>query len=165
MVPLFPYFVYKDNVMAAVSVFLLAGSIDIADGFIARKFNMITDIGKVYDPFVDKLMQLTVLVSISVAQWIPAFAVWIIVAKELAMIVTGAILYRKKIVVYSSWFGKAGTVIFYTIIFSLIIFRHTMPEIIKNVLLWLLVAVMIAVAIGYLMNFLKTDKYQKNKQA
>ena len=158
MVPLFPYFVFRDNVIAAVTVFLISGVMDMVDGYIARRFDMITKIGKVYDPFVDKLMQLTVLVSLTVAKWIPVFAVVIIIAKELAMIITGAVLYHKNIVVYSTWYGKAGTVTFYAIIFSMIIFHDIMPETVKYALLWFLAAVMIAAAIGYLIKFTKIAK-------
>lgn len=163
MVPLFPYLVYRDNVIAAVTVFLISGIMDMVDGYIARRFDMITNFGKVYDPFVDKLMQLTVLVSLTVAKWIPVFAVIIIIVKELAMIVTGAVLYRKNIVVYSNWYGKAGTVTFYAIIFSMIIFHDIMPETVKYALLWFLAAVMIAAAIGYLIKFSKDAKNSVNK--
>ena len=164
LVPLFPYFVFHDNVIAAITVFLISGVMDMVDGYIARRFDMITKIGKVYDPFVDKLMQLTVLVSLTAAKWIPVFAVIIIIAKELAMIITGAVLYHKNIVVYSTWYGKAGTVVFYAIIFSMIIFRDIMPEAVKYALLWFLVAVMIAAAIGYLIKFTKIAKRENENR-
>ena len=65
LVPIFAYLVLGvENLPGAAMIFLLSGITDVVDGFIARKFNMITNFGKVYDPFVDKLMQITVLASL-----------------------------------------------------------------------------------------------------
>ena len=52
----------------ALIVFLTAGATDVVDGFLARKFNWITDLGKILDPFADKLMQCTVLVCLCILQ-------------------------------------------------------------------------------------------------
>ena len=65
LVFVFVYLVFAgDNLFAAVIVFLVAGATDVVDGFLARKYNWITNLGKLLDPFADKLMQCTVLVCL-----------------------------------------------------------------------------------------------------
>ncbi|MEG2380909.1 MAG: CDP-alcohol phosphatidyltransferase family protein, partial [Oscillospiraceae bacterium] len=114
LVPLFVYFIFgNENYALAAATFLVSGFTDIVDGFVARKFNMITDFGKVYDPFVDKLMQITVIVCLAIAKILPVWIIVIIIVKEVSMIVIGGILYFKDIVVHSVWYGKACTVLFY----------------------------------------------------
>lgn len=89
LVPLFAWLYLTANTdkqfyLAAV-VLLASGLTDLADGFIARKFNMITDIGKVLDPAADKLTQLTVAIClcIRIPEMTLLLAVFII--KELLM--------------------------------------------------------------------------------
>ena len=57
----------------SVLIFIIAGITDVLDGFIARKYNLITKWGQVVDPFADKMMQLTVLVCFSIKKYI---SVW-----------------------------------------------------------------------------------------
>ena len=74
LVPLFAYLVViADNIWGACAVFVISGISDVVDGYIARHFNMITDIGKIYDPLVDKLMHITVLCSLAACRYIPFY--------------------------------------------------------------------------------------------
>ena len=94
LVPLFAYvLVVLKMHWAALAIFLFAGLTDIVDGFIARKFNMITKIGKVYDPLVDKLMQITAVICLAHENIIPDWVIWFILFKEGTMILGGIFLY------------------------------------------------------------------------
>lgn len=158
IIPFFAYSILAEqNIWISVSLFLLSGFTDVVDGWIARKYNMITDIGRVYDPFVDKLMQITAVVCLAIIAVIPWWVIVIVLLKEVGMILVGTVLYLKKIVVQSNWYGKFATVYFYTVIFAFIIFRH-MNRVIELILLISLVAVLIWAAIAYLIKFLKTHK-------
>ena len=98
----------KGFLMVALAVFLFASFTDIIDGKIARKYNLVSDIGKALDPVADKLLQVTVIVLLTVSErihWI--FAVLIFV-KELYMIVGGALLVRKNIVAQANVWGKVA---------------------------------------------------------
>ena len=132
-----------------LAIFLLSGVTDVVDGWIARHFNMITDIGKVYDPLVDKLMQITSVICLAIVNIIPDWVIWFVVMKEVAMILTSSVLYAKKIVVHSNWYGKSATVFFYAVIIIMIVFPD-INYIVKTTLLVLLVAVVLAAAFGYL---------------
>lgn len=165
IIPFFAYSILSEqSIWISVSLFLLSGLTDVVDGWIARHFNMITDIGRVYDPLVDKLMQITAVVCMSVIGAIPLWVICIVLLKELTMITVGSILYLKKVVVQSNWYGKLATVYFYTVIFVFIVYPG-MNNIVKFIMSLSLVAVLIWAAIAYLVKFLKTQKsYLKTRQ-
>ena len=98
---------------SALTVFLLASFTDLLDGRIARKYNLITDFGKLMDPLADKIMVLTAMFSMAIGnRRIPAVIPWpavlILLAKELYMVYGATKLYNKGIVAYSSMIGKVA---------------------------------------------------------
>ena len=96
-----------DKLGWALVVFLVAGATDIVDGYLARKYNWITNLGKILDPFADKLMQCTVLVSLWIKDILPWWFVVIYIAKEIATLTLGAIVIkRRSVTVVSKWYGK-----------------------------------------------------------
>ena len=86
---------------------------DVLDGFIARKFNLVSNFGKLMDPLADKLTQISVLAALVSVKIIPVWILAIVVLKELIMVVGASFLYGKDVVVYSKWYGKLATVLFY----------------------------------------------------
>lgn len=104
--------------LIAAAIMILSGLTDMADGLIARKFNMITDLGKVIDPFADKLTQAAVVVCLIFRYndiWILIAALLVlIVIKELLMLVMGVVFLRKgQDLGGARWYGKLATIIFY----------------------------------------------------
>lgn len=111
--PLFIYVFFAVSPAAAFAVFAVASLLDVADGFIARKFNCISDMGKILDPLADKLLQLSAVVCFTVCKMIPLTVVIIMGCKELLMLIGGALISRKrKVVVFSNTFGKAASFFF-----------------------------------------------------
>ena len=106
-----------DSPLWAIIIFLTAGATDVVDGYLARRFNWITNLGKILDPFADKLMQCTVLVCFWIKGLIPLWFVIPYFAKEVATLVVGAIVIkRRNVVVVSKWYGKAAACLFYVTI-------------------------------------------------
>ncbi len=96
----------------AFGVVVLSGLTDVADGIIARKCNLITDLGKILDPIADKLTQAAVLVSMSIRHTEILALTVLLFVKDL-MILLGFLLIRKKQTNYAPaarWWGKAATV-------------------------------------------------------
>ena len=77
---------YPEHIGAAIAVFVFAGVTDVVDGFLARRFRWITDIGKVLDPFADKLMQCMVLFCTFYKGLVPLWLLAFVVLKELFLI-------------------------------------------------------------------------------
>ena len=122
LIPVFAYLLCTGHYVAAVIVFLAGGLTDVLDGYIARKYNLITSWGKIADPMADKLMQITALLILSlVLKIIPIELLAIIVAKEMLMGIGALILYKQNnYVVSADWYGKMATVVFYLAIVMLI---------------------------------------------
>lgn len=117
LVPVYIVLFSLGHKYAALAAFLLASFTDLLDGRIARKYNLITDFGKLMDPFADKVMILTAMFSMaigneSIKPVIPWAAVFILLLKELVMIIGGVALLKHGIVVYSSMIGKVAHCVF-----------------------------------------------------
>lgn len=120
-IPIILYFIFTGNYILGIVFFTISGITDVLDGFIARKFNLVSNFGKLMDPLADKSTQISVLSSLTTVKIIPVWILVIVVLKELIMVVGASFLYGKDVVVYSKWYGKLATVLFYlAIVISLI---------------------------------------------
>lgn len=106
------------NEKAALIVFVAASLTDLLDGYIARKYDMITDFGKLFDPLADKLMVLSVMTSLTIKHIIPWPVLTVILIKELLMIIGSYILLKHEILVYAKSVGKVAQ---FTIVVGLIL--------------------------------------------
>lgn len=128
LIPFIFISILSNNYVAAFVFLTISGFTDILDGFIARKFNFITNFGKLIDPLADKATQITTLIALSFAGIIPYWILIVVFVKEAIMIAGASFLYGKKLVVSSRWYGKLATVIFYiAIVASLIINYFKIP--------------------------------------
>lgn len=118
LIPFIILFIVKDKYIEAFIFLTISGLTDVLDGFIARKFNFITNFGKLIDPLADKTTQISILVTLSLKDIIPMWILIIVFIKEFAMISGASFLYGKELVVSSRWFGKLATVLFYLAIVS-----------------------------------------------
>lgn len=105
------YFPHPATCIIACLVFIFAAITDWMDGYIARRSNMVTSMGKFLDPLADKLLICSVLIMFVMLEWAPAWVVIVIVCREL--IVTGlrALALDEGIVLAADRFGKAKTVL------------------------------------------------------
>ena len=106
----------------------LSGATDIADGYIARRFHMVSSLGKVLDPVADKLTQVTALACLLTRFQAVWWLLGVMVVKETVMTVMGLLVIRRTGVVYSAaWHGKLATVMLYAIIFTHIVW-YAIPQ-------------------------------------
>jgi CDP-diacylglycerol---glycerol-3-phosphate 3-phosphatidyltransferase len=69
----------------SLAIFLVVASTDWLDGYIARRFNQVTDLGKFLDPLVDKLLVLGTFLALIELHQVPAWGVFLILARELTI--------------------------------------------------------------------------------
>lgn len=143
-----------------VITFLVAGLSDVLDGFLARKFKIESNFGKLMDPLADKLMQITVAVCIASMEhslsWVPVF----LILKELVMILGAAKLLKKdKIVVQANFFGKLASVIYFLVFLVIMIFENIDP-LVKQGLCISFVIVSILAFVNYINAYYKKVKPQ-----
>lgn len=128
MVPVFIVYYFRYTVLpktlVSAGVFVLAWLTDALDGYLARRNNWITDIGKILDPLADKLMQLAAAACFSIDNKIFLLFLIPLVLKEVIMLIGAVIVMRrKKIVVQASWYGKVATVLLFICALARIIVR------------------------------------------
>ncbi len=118
----------EENYPLTACVLLLSGATDIVDGFVARRFHMVSDLGKVLDPVADKLTQAAALACLltrfSAVWWL----LGVLVCKEIAMACMGIFVIRKTGVVHGAeWHGKLATCLIYAAIFLHIVWYDIPP--------------------------------------
>ncbi len=126
-IPAFVLLFQKGYRLAAAGVFCGASATDVLDGYLARRNDWITNVGKLLDPLADKLMQFTVLLCLTmslsgVAHIITTIVLVLFTLKETAMIAGALVVLRvKQTAVSSLWYGKLATVVFFGITLTLIL--------------------------------------------
>mgnify|MGYP000903822303 FL=1 len=113
LIPFIIYFIFTEQYIMAFVMLTLSGLTDVLDGIIARKFDCITNFGKLIDPLADKATQISILASLTFKGIIPLWMLLVVFLKEFAMIAGASFLYGKELVVSSRWYGKLATVLFY----------------------------------------------------
>lgn len=115
------------------AVLILSGLTDLFDGFVARKLNQVSDLGKLLDPIADKLT----LAAVMICVWIklgdtytfltPVFVAML--AKEMIMLIGGfALMKMGKKMVRAQWWGKVATAAFYMLMTATVFVLARFPE-------------------------------------
>ena len=114
-IPIFIFYAMTDKPLIALSIFVVASITDYLDGFIARKYNIITNFGKLMDPLADKILVIAALIilniykidSVPLLHWIVTA---IIMTREIAVTILRHIYKKKNIVIQADIFGKIKTI-------------------------------------------------------
>ncbi len=93
----------------ALGVFILASLSDYADGFIARRYNQITDFGKFLDPLADKLLVIAVMTIFCEWELMPSWVLMIVLAREFAVTGLRLVAVGNGTVIAAGWSGKIKT--------------------------------------------------------
>ena len=151
-VPVFCVLMLDGEKTAAIWVFIFAEFTDVLDGIIARKFNLVTPFGKIADPVADKMMQLAALFILGGKGMIPRIIPYLVLFKELFLLVSGLFLISRNIDMSSKWFGKLTSVLFFIAIMMAFL---GVPRDITDVMLWICVGMAVFASLMYIRNYLK----------
>ena len=150
----------------ALLTFCVASFTDWLDGHIARKYNLITDFGKLMDPLADKLMVCTALIMQGLRGYFPVVAIIIVIIKELVMIYGSSYMLAHDVVVYANIWGKLAQCSF--ILALVLSFWHkdftAMNFPIDRVCLWIAVGIAVIALVDYTLAALKTLKEIKARK-
>ncbi len=166
LVPVFVSYYLDGKVTAAMGVILLAAASDVLDGAIARRFNMVTKLGKVLDPVADKLMQAAMMLCAA----LKTPEVWLLlglhILREVVLSLTGLHVMLVTGQVHSAkWYGKLCTVLIYVTMIALLAFPQ-LPGHVVSVLVLCCIVPVSACLVMYLGNFLQIlREYDERKNA
>lgn len=156
----------KYYIMAGV-IIVISGLTDFFDGFIARNFNQMSELGKILDPIGDKLTLIAVGICMIIVQPLAIIPMGIMIIKDILMLIGGAIIIKKGIIPpKSKWYGKVGTVMFYVTVAYIVfgeIFNFA-DQTLSIVLLSSTSAVMVFALISYIIMFFQIlDEYNNSE--
>ena len=156
LIPLIVWlYVARDQRYAAVGLVVLSGLTDIADGYIARHFNMVSDVGKILDPIADKLTQAAILLCLASRYPVIYWVIALLCLKELLQGLLGLAAIKLTGEIQGAlWYGKVSTGVFYGTMLLLLLFVD-MPEAWAHALIALCAA-------GFVMAMLLYVRYYLN---
>ena len=166
LIPIFCYLYLnaKTNLDYFVStlVVLISSLTDLFDGMIARKFNQVTELGKVLDPVADKITHLALAICISIKYPLMWLLLILMVIKEGFMAISGTYFLKKnKMMNGAMWYGKICTASLFIGLLVLFTFPN-LALVAVNTIIIILMIIMLFTFIMYIIFYLKM--YQEIKE-
>jgi len=163
VVPILAWLLFRDdassdsNRFIAGILFIIAALTDIADGIIARRWNLITNFGKIFDPIADKALIGVALVGLSYLNLLDWWFTWVILSREIFVTFLRFWVINKGVIPASRG-GKLKTIMqIVAISFYLLPLPETV-SIVAEVLMYVAVILTLATAIDYIMKAIITDR-------
>lgn len=129
LVPFIGILYTRGDEYTAIALLALSALTDVFDGVVARKLNMVSDLGKVLDPIADKLTHFVLLLCLISNYKSIIWILVLLIVKEVLMLTFGGIVLRRTSNVHSAkWHGKMSTVVFELTMFFLMLFPDINPS-------------------------------------
>ncbi len=157
LIPVYVYFILQGMLYEGLAVVIVAGITDVLDGYIARKRQQVTMIGKMLDPLADKTLMIVVVLSFVYLRFIPWQAALVLFIREAGMIAGSAIFhFRGYKTVPANVLGKLTTVLYYiAILFIFLQFEFAVTY------LWIVIIFSFLTSIVYVMQFRSLNELRK----
>ena len=160
LVPINVVLYLKKHMVAATVLVVVSGASDMLDGFIARTFNQVSDLGKLLDPIADKLTMLAVVFLVAIHHLPMRVMLYVMMAKEGIMLLGALVLFKTGArTCQSKLFGKLATAALYVTIFTVMLtdvigFVSGGAPILSEKCLWIMAAVCCALMIAALIQYI-----------
>ncbi len=151
-----PYFEGYGNYIALV-IFIIASLTDMADGKIARKYNLVTNFGKFMDPLADKLLVCSATICLIDLDLIPSWVVLIIIAREFIISGFRLVASDNGVVIAASYWGKFKTA-FQMIMVIVLILNINLENEILNIAGIVLIYISLALTVISLIDYMVKNK-------
>ena len=135
--------------LISLAIFIIASLTDLADGKIARKYNLVTNFGKFMDPLADKLLVCSALIILIQLSRIPSWVVLIIIAREFIIQGFRTVAADNGVVIAASYWGKFKTT-FQMIMVCLMLANFAFLQIVTDIVMWIAVALTVVSLVDYL---------------
>jgi CDP-diacylglycerol--glycerol-3-phosphate 3-phosphatidyltransferase len=158
LLPLILFFIATKQTIVALVFMIISWITDALDGYIARRTNQVTNIGKVLDHFVDKIWVGTILVFLVITRDLPWWIAGGVILRDILIVIGSSLAIQKRSVVYSSnILGKVAGFSFAVLMVTYLLdFSHS--QIIRNALLIIVSVLILATFIKYLYVYIHTIK-------
>ncbi|WP_026497452.1 MULTISPECIES: CDP-diacylglycerol--glycerol-3-phosphate 3-phosphatidyltransferase [unclassified Butyrivibrio] len=133
----------------ALAIFIIASLTDLADGKIARKYNLVTDFGKFMDPLADKLLVCSAMICLIELDRIPSWIVVIIIAREFIISGFRLIAVENGRVIAASYWGKFKTT-FQMFMVILMIINLPQLQLVTTIIMYIALALTIISLCDYI---------------
>ena len=135
LIPVFCYYYLHENYgIASILVFVSSIS-DLFDGMIARKFNMVSDLGKILDPVADKLTHAALAICLAIHYPLMRYLLVFMIIKEGYMAIMGILLIKKgEKITGAQWCGKVCTATLFIGMFILFLFPYLDASIVNGII-------------------------------
>lgn len=153
------FYSIEHNYIRAGYILILSGVTDMADGFIARHFHMMSNLGKILDPIADKLTQGVMLMCLVLRFPLMIVPFILLIGKEIYMSVSGIlVIQRTGVVCGAEWHGKAATCFLYGMMI-LHVFWHEITPVVSRVSI---LACAVMIGISFVLYGVRNVKLLKN---
>ncbi|MBO5495722.1 MAG: CDP-alcohol phosphatidyltransferase family protein [Eubacterium sp.] len=179
LIPVFSALFIKEHYVIAFVLMIIGALTDLVDGKIARKFNQVSNLGKILDPVADKLSQMAIVIILIVKFWhmegITKYLFFLFIIKELIMIIGGLVLISKGMRPSAAeMWGKVATTIFYVFMIAIIAlgpsgalvgvwFFKELPSAVVTIMVIISIVSAFVSLFGYVPGFFKQIKENKEK--
>ncbi|HKK20103.1 MAG TPA: CDP-diacylglycerol--glycerol-3-phosphate 3-phosphatidyltransferase [candidate division Zixibacteria bacterium] len=171
--PLFMYFFMIDNFymrLTALGLFIIASLTDLADGYYARKFGIVTGFGKFMDPLADKILVSSALIAFIALGLVSPLPVMLIIGREFSITGLRLLAAYRGVVISPSWWAKVKTFLqlsivglilgYMTLLYSLQFYHSPALPMIEfdhrfyfNVVIWITAVVTVWTGIDYIVKY------------
>ena len=137
LVPIIIWAIASDQMELAFAVFVVAGVSDAVDGFLAKRFNMTSELGALLDPLADKALLVSIYIALGIWGAIPRWLVILVVSRDLMIVAAVMVswLFDRPVAMKPSMVSKLNTVaqiVYATVVLAALSFRWDIPLVLNS---------------------------------
>lgn len=160
LLPFILFLIATKQYYTALIFMLISWITDALDGYIARKTNQVTNVGKILDHFVDKIWVGSILVALVITRGLPWWIAGVVIIRDILIVIGSILIIQKKSYIYSSPILGKITGFFFAVMIVVYLLDFAHVNLVRNLLL-VIVCLLIVVSFSYyIYRYVKAIKYK-----